>query len=342
MSLMAKHSRIFWIEPKDDDVRRLNQAVLNVQEWMKGLVPAARAVELAAKIAEAVHGEDLDGDLANAIERAIVESGSDAFVRDGNELQITVVALAAAVDLVRKGSSTDHGWGAIDAFAAATWSALSFQKPVAKEGLEVLRLELLQASNERTKEVAEQSRNRSQVPEVGLLSISDATPTNARSKVAFKTAVEPLVKALRENAELDREEIDFLWWRLADWSERLDKPISEFTEIKRAVVAGLECGAKLKRVPSSGHRNVVLKGISSTETFSLLEVVAEIESEAQQLTADFDRGILISAASVFPLLAALAGEQATVYGADVARSTRDWGSRALLEAGVLHLSCREG
>jgi hypothetical protein len=340
MSLMAKHSRIFWPEPKNDDVRRLNLAVTNVQAWMQGLTSEWRAIELAAKIARAIETEIVDDDLADAVEKAIVESGSDAFVRDGNDLLIAVVAIVAALDLVRNSSVGEAGWGTVDAFAAASWSALSFQKAVDKEGLEMLRIELLQASQERTKEVAENSRIRSEVPEVGLLSISDAVPPNARAKTAFKTAVEPLVKALRENAELDREEIDFLWWRMSNWSDTLEQPFSEFSEIKRAIVSGLEGGAKLRRVPASGHRNVILQGVFSADTFNLADVVGAIGADAQKLTANHDE--FSSAAQVFPLLYAMVSGEAESYGSDVARTARDWGARALLEAGVMHLSSRQG
>lgn len=342
MSLMAKHSRIFWPEPKDDEVRRLNQAVTNVQKWMQELAPAWLAIELAAKIARAVETEIVDDALAEIVEKAIVESGSDAFVRDGHDLLITVVAVVAALDLVRSNAVGGDGWGAVDTFAAAAWSALSFQKPVEKEGLEMLRTELLQASHERTKEVAEKSRARADIPEVGLLSIPENAPTGPRAKTAFKTAVEPLVKALRENAELDREEIDFLWWRLADWSEMIEQPYSALSDIKRAVFAGLECAAKLRRVPSSGHRNVVLQGISNADTYTLVEVLAAIGPDAQKIAVGVEHAGISSAVQVFPLLNAMLSVQPEYYGSDVARTTRDWGGRALLEAGVMHLSGRKG
>lgn len=337
MSLMAKHSRIFWPDPKDDEVRRLNQAVVNVQKWMHGLTPAWPAVELAARIALALEIGAVDEHLAIAVEKAIVESGSEAFVRNGNDLQITVVAVVAAMDLVRNASIEKGGWGAIDAFAAAAWSALSFQKPVEKESLEMLRVELCEAVHARTRDVAELSRVRAEVPEVGLLTISDSVPTQARAKTAFRTAVEPLVKALRENAELDREEIDFLWWRLADWSESLNQPFGGLPTITQAVAAGIECAAKLKRVPSSGHRNVVLRGVSNDVHSDLAQVLAAIGSDAQALITNIDQTCVNGAKQVFPLLNAIVNAEVEPCGADKTRTAREWGARALLEAGVIHL-----
>lgn len=342
MSLMAKYSRIFWPEPQDDQVRRLNQAVIEVQTWMQALSPAEGAIELAATIARAFDRGAPNDELSVVVEDAIIASGSDAFVREGNDLQITVVAVAAALDLVRKSSIEDDGWGAVDAFAAACWSALSFQRAVEKESLELLRVELLNAAQERTCEVAEKSRLRTAVPEVGLLSIPDNAPTGARAKTAFRSAMEPLVKALRENAELDREEIDFLWWRLGDWSTILGKPFSALSDINRAVVAGLECGALLKRIPSSGHRNVVLQGISDVSSFNLEQLLGQLQLEKAELWEFLNQADFSPSAEVFPLLHSISTRNVDANGFEIARSARDWGSRALLEASVLQLNSRKG
>ncbi|PBP35907.1 GTPase-associated system all-helical protein GASH [Pseudomonas syringae] len=342
MSLMAKHSRIFWPDPQDEQVRRLNLAVAEFQVWIRTLSPASRAIEFAAALARAFESGSVDEELAETVEKAIVKTGSDAFVREGNDLQITVVAVVAVLDLVREDEMADDGWGVVDAFAAACWSALSFQSTVQKEGLEVLRDELLSTSRARVIKVAEESRVRAAVPEVGLLQIPDSTPTNARAKNAFKTAVEPLVKSLRENAELDREEIDFLWWRLSDWSAVLEKPLSSLSDANRAVYAGLECGLMLRRAPSSGHRNVALQGISNEKSFTLAELVGELEVDNEKLKAAISSDDVIAAGEVYPLLKSILSGDLKVFGSAIARSTRDWGGRALLEASVMQLNRRKG
>lgn len=342
MSLMAKHSRIFWPDPQDEQVRRLNAAVTEVQVWVKSLSPASSAIKLAAAFAKAFESGTAEDTLAQAVEKAIVKSGSDAFVRDGNDLQILVVAVVAALDLVRRDEAGEDGWGAVDAFAAACWSALSFQATVEKEGLEALRVELLSAVRERVAEVAEGSRVRVTVPEVGLLHIPDSTPTNSRSKTAFRTAVEPLVKALRENAELDREEIDFLWWRLSDWSGVLEKPLSVLSDVNRAVYSGLECGSMLRRPPSSGHRNIALQGISNENSFTLAQLVDELEVEHEKLLALMNTDDVTAAAEVYPLLNSILSNNVEAFGSAISRTTRDWGGRALLESSVLQLNRRKG
>lgn len=211
-----------------------------------------------------------------------------------------------------------------------------------KEGLEVLREELLTAACGRAAEVAETSRVRAAVPEVGLLNIPDSTPTNARSKTAFRTAVEPLVKSLRENAELDREEIDFLWWRLSDWSGVLDKPLSSLSDVNRAVYSGLECGSMLRRPPSSGHRNVALQGISNEESFTLAQLVGELEIDNEKLKALLATDDVIAAIEVYPLLNSILSGNVEAFGSAIPRTTREWGGRALLESSVLQLSRRTG
>jgi hypothetical protein len=316
MSVMAKYVRIFWPDPKDDDVVRRNAAVTALQAWISAFQDTWSAIRLASALADSVADGKARDVFATRVEKAIVDAGSAAFVREKHDLEIIVVALVTALELVRR-NPDGSGWTPADALAAGLWSALSFQAPVAEEPLELLRQELLVAARERTMLVAERARHRAPVPEIGRLSIPENQPTGTRANTAYRKATEPLVKALRENAELDREELEFLWWKTEDWSESLDAPLSDAAPLVRATVAGLD-GATLAELLTAldGHRAALAKSI-----------------DAERVGGS---------PTVFPLLAAISTGEAACPGADIERGARDWGARALLEGGILQVATLGG
>lgn len=341
MSVMAKYVRIFWPDPKDEDVNRRNAAVATIQTEISAFDDPWMAIQLASALADAVADGKVRNEFAQKVEQAIVGAGSAAFVREGHDLEIIVVALVSALDLLRR-EPDDSGWSPVDALAAGLWSALSFQSPISKETVELLRQEVLAAARTRTMLIAERSRKRGPVPEIGLLSISEAEPTGQRANTAYRKATEPLVKVLRENAELDREEIEFLWWTIEDWSEALDCRLSDADPLVRAVVAGIDGASKLRRLPASGHRNVVLRGVPAGSPAGLAALLATLGDHRATLAKSIDAERVGRSTAVFPLLAAIESGDAARTGADIERDARDWGARALLEGGILRIATQRG
>lgn len=341
MSVMAKYVRIFWPDPKDEDVIRRNAAVLALQSWITAFPDPWSAIRLASALAEGVADGEARDVFAIKVEKAIVDAGSAAFVRAGHDLEIIVVALVAALDLVRR-DPDDAGWTPADALAAGLWSALSFQSPVAAEPVELLRQEVLVAARDRTMLIAERARGRVQIPEIGPLSIPENQPTGTRANAAYRKATEPLVKALRENAELDREELEFLWWKIEDWSEALAAPLSGADPLVRATVAGLDGASKLRRLPASGHRNVVLRGVPVGNRATLAALLTALGDHRATLAMSIDAERVGGASKVFPLLAAISSGDAARADADIEREARDWGARALLEGGILQVATLRG
>lgn len=340
MSVMAKYARIFWPDPKDEDVNRRNAAVATIQTWILTLGDPWKATELAAALADSVADGQARDAFASKVEQAIVGAGSAAFVREDHDLEILVVALVSVLDLVRR--EPNNGAASIDALAAALWSALSFQSPVSQEPIELLRQEVLVAARERTMLIAERSRKRVPVPEIGPLVLPEAQPTGTRATNVYRKATEPLVKALRENAELDREELEFLWWKIEDWSDALNGRLSDAEELVRAVVAGIDGASKLRRLPASGHRNVVLRGVPAGTTATMSELLTALGDYRSTLRKLIDADRAGQSPTVFPLLAAIASGDADRSGANTERDAREWGARALLERGILQVNMLGG
>ena len=341
MSVMAKYVRMFWPAPKDEDVSRRNAAVVTIQAWIAAFDDPWTAIKLASALADGVADGKARDEFAPKVEQAIVGAGSAAFVRKDHDLEIVVVALVSALDLVRR-ESGDSGCTPVDTLAAGLWSALSFQPPVVEEPIELLRQEVLVAARKRTMLIAERSRKRSPVPEIGPLVLPEAQPTGTRANTAYRKATEPLVKALRENAEVDREELEFLWWALEDWSDALDVRLSDADPLVRAVVAGIDGASKLRRLPASGHRNVVLRGVPAGSPAALIGLLTAIEHHRATLAKSIDAGRVSQAATVFPLHTAITSGNADRAGADSERDARDWGGRALLEGGILQVVALRG
>lgn len=185
--------------------------------------------------------------------------------------------------------------------------------------------------------LAEQSRVRATVPEIGPLSIPENQPTGSRANAAYRKATEPLVKALRENAELDREELELLWWTIEDWSDCLDGRLSDAAPVVRAIVAGLDGAAKLRRIPASGHRNIVLRGIPAGEPASLDAALTALGDHWEKIANATDKVLVAEAPFVFPLLSAICGGNVDERAAAIERDARDWGARALLERSIIQV-----
>ncbi|WP_375742252.1 hypothetical protein NR800_23755 [Corallococcus interemptor] len=338
---MAKYVRIFWPDPKDEDVSRRNAAVVTIQSWIRAFDDPWSAIQLASALADGVAVGKARDEFASEVEKAIVGAGSAAFVRKDHDLEIIVVALVSVLDLVTR-ESDDSGWTPVNALAAGLWSALSFQPSVSAEPVEVLRQEVLVASRARTMRIAERSRKRAPVPEIGPLTLPEVHPTGVKANAAYRKATEPLVKALRENAELDREELEFLWWTLEDWSEVLDGRLSDADPLVRAVAAGIDGASKLRRLAASGHRNVVLRGVPAGSPATLTALLAALGDHRAKMAKTINADRFRQLATGFPLLAAIATGDADRAGADIERDAREWGARALLEGGILQVATRRG
>ncbi|WP_419685099.1 GTPase-associated system all-helical protein GASH [Burkholderia theae] len=339
MSIMAKYSRMFWAEPTDADVAARNRSVEKLRVVFEALNSRA-AIGVAAALVDALAGAELPVDLSKTVEKAISDE-SPAFQMSGHELQGAVCAAVAALDFAREAPLTARGWTSADAMAAALWSGLALQSPLENAFVEALRRELHDACRDRVRAVSRQARERQDVPDVGKLTISENEPVGARAQTAYKRATEPVIKALKENAELDREEIDFLWWALGDHSGLFDCPLGKKAPFSRAIAVGIEGASKLRRLPSDGHRHVVLRQIGESESLTLEGLVGKLGEDKAQLARSFAGTWAMALPSIFPLINALPVD-AQLRESSVSLDARDWGTRALLEAAIIHLEDKLG
>jgi len=339
MSIMAKHSQIIWAQPTDIDVAARNKAVATLHTLLSQLSTRG-AISAAGAIVDTFCGKPLPETLAGKVQTAISDE-SPAFVLEGNELQGTVCLAVAALAVVRQDAVGNAVWSSADALAAALWSGLTFQNQVQNTKVEELRQELLGACRDRVAAVAKEARARHDVPDVGTLTIPESDAAGTRANNAYRRATAPVIAALKNNQELDREEIDFLWWVISDYSDVLGCPLEAKDPATRAVAAGLEGSKMLRRLPGDGFRHAVLRCIGETDSLSLPALLAAVGEDRARLAEAADPLLPSTLPTVFPLLSALFSD---AHAADqsAALDARGWGARALLEASIIAMENRFG
>lgn len=335
MKSLALHMRISTMSPTDDEVdsrREAGTALASAWSKAKGVAPAiARAQQVAA----ALWCDFPPSDLAVEVETA-VQVHSSSFLASDRPFEVGICA-AVAVSGMLDSKINIEGFSQTDLFATALWSALSFQPPLQDAKREAMRVEVLEGVLARAMKASDLSRTRTMVDDFGAFTVVDGD--EARTNTNFKKATGDTIKALRRNAALDREEIDFLWWTLGARSRVLKKPLQSIDEPVRAVVAGIEAAQYLRRLPCEVHRELVLRSLDVNPSLNLNALIAALGESREKIAAAYSETADATAQPlVFPLLNAIYTGALDADGASIERSSEDWGARALLEAGLLRMT----
>lgn len=335
MKSLALHMRISTLSPTDDEVdsrREAGTALANAWSKPKGV---AAAIERAQQVAAALWCDLPPAVLAAEVETA-VQAHSSSFLASDRPFEVGICA-AVAVSGMLDSKINVEGFSQIDVFATALWSALSFQPPLQDAKREAMRVEVLERAQDRAMKVSDLSRTRTIVDDFGAFIVVDGD--EAKTTTNFKKATGETIKALRRNAALDREEIDFLWWTLVARSRVLKKPLQAIDEPVRAVVAGIEAAQHLRRLPCEVHRELVLRTLDTNPSLNLNALIAALDESREKIAAAYsDSADATTHPLVFPLLNAIVTGVLDADGASIERSSEEWGARALLEAGLLRMS----
>lgn len=340
MENIAVHMRISGISVTDDDVISRRTAATSLATSWGEERATHNIVSKAAQIAEALGGDHFPpSDLGDEVQLAL-QKQSPSFLYEERPLDVSVCAGMAMVSIL-KNRQTSNGWTIPAVYATALWSALAYQPVLNTERRENLRREVLNVAASCVVEVAEKGRERKDIPdpsEVEII-IEEAEEAEEAEEVIhnLKEAMDRTVEALRSNAALDREELDFLWWAQLSRSRILNKQLSSINEPTRIVAAGIEGARLLRRLPCEVHREIVLRTLSQDPELNLAEVLAAIGDDREALIESDIESTIATHPSVFPLLRALKTGEADGSGATIKRHVSEWGERALLEAGFARM-----
>lgn len=330
MENIAVHMRISGVTVSDDDVNSRRAAATSLATSWGKEKNTSKVVSKAADIAEALGGNGSPSPSLGSEIQVAVQKKASSFLYEERPLEIGVCAGMAMVSILA-GKPGTGGWSIPDIYATALWSSLAYRPPLEAERREHLRQEVLHAAQSWVAASAEKARERMNVPDPATVEITIDEDKEAANN--FNEAVADTVEALRRNAALDREELDFLWWAQLGRSRVLNKQLSVIAEPVRIVAAGIEGARMLRRLPCEVHREIVLRTLDQDPQLDLTELLAALGDDRAALGAAFIEGNVAAHPTVFPLLHALATGEVNGSGATVKRSVSEWGERALLEAG---------
>lgn len=333
MADVATHVRIFESDPSDDFVTKRVTAVSDLAGKFIKDRDVDTLISIPHGIANAcLKAGSMPDNLAAVVEEAIRHE-STSFIRTRNELQLLTVAMLALDQVITTAKPGPADLSIPDVLAFATWLALGFQPARSEPKLEALRSELLSSARSFCLRRAIQSRNRTVVDDVKVETFAeDLSDANAK----LKAAIDGPIRALRNNAVVDREEIDFLWWALGDYSKLANSQLSTLAPPVAALAAGLEAAQKLRRIPAEAHKHIVLRHVRQHPPRTLSELVNDLGANRTDFAQIYGNDKVQKFPEVFGLLAALCPEQ-TAKGPAGKLSLGEWAGRGLLEAGFLHV-----
>jgi len=329
MNNIAVHMRISGVAVSDSDVESRRAAAGSLAtRWGKEKT-VSNIISKAADVAEALAGDGTPSStLGDEIQTAI-QKKSPSFLYEERVLDVGVCAGMAMVSILSN-TPGDTGWAITDLYAAALWSALSYQPSLAAERRENLRREVLDAAASWSATAAENARGRLAVPDPSDVKITIGAENAVTND--FKASMSNTIGALRRNAALDREELDFLWWVQLRRSRLLKRQLSAIIEPTRIVATGIEAAKILRRLPSEVHREMVLSTLDQDPELDLTELLTAIGNDREALSSGVIKTIILAHPTVFPLLHALVTGEVDRLGASLKRSVSEWGGRALMEA----------
>ena len=333
---VARFVRIFELDPSDDFVAKRANAIKDLRARFLKQTNVEKLMNLASEVLGVFRDPVMIPESYVESIQSAIKKQSESFVQDGRDLEMSVCAIIAVVHAIQGDGKANEGWAVADVLAMALWSGASFLAVSAEPKLEELRSQAIEAAKQRILDSSLKTRIRHKVADFGQF--GDET----LGVEGFGEATAGTIDALRYNAALDREELDILWWVLADTSTLLEKPLTSLSPATRAIATGIELGALLRGLPSQSHRNLSVRGVKEADPLSLAGVVDALGDDRIALAASFESETLVGdAASVFPLLKAIRVGSSDLAGAEVPRPLGEWCARALLERAVLRVQYSE-
>lgn len=336
MDDIAEYIRIFEATPTDDFVEKRKAAIKTVATKLGKKNAFDSLLALANDVTAVLLEDDISESAICKQMASALSSKSASFSAKDNPLQIRVCAALTILKLLREAPPA-NGKVTIPVFLALTvWSGLTYRKPTNDHGLENLISEIIETARTLTVESAESSRRRQTIPAIKLQ--EPATEEDDYDLSAIEEAAEKTITALTDNAALDREELDLLWWVLGDWSDVAEKQLNTMSHLSRSIVCGIEISEILRRIPSNSHRNLVIRGIVGKEQFTVESVMSDLGSIRFQLQQHLNNNKFIkNNQAVLPLLNEICNDSSQASTNSAKYNAVDWGARALLEGAIIRI-----
>lgn len=321
--------RIYEQNPSDDFVVKREAAMVAVANKIAATTAVDELFGYADSLSAGLGKTKLSGSLADVCIAELVLA-SPSFVAEGNDTQIYVCALGACLRVLADVRPSDLGRTAKEIFSAAVHAGLSLPHASSNAKVDQVLQEILRLSAAAFRVTGESSRARKDVPELTVT--FDGTESAAQASDKVVAAAKPLISALRNNAALDREELELLWFCLGDHSAVLDAKLSSQKAPVGLVASALETTKLLRRLPSASHVNMALRNVAAGKAKTLKALVSETEAHRKQFSDYFGENIASAFPSIVPVTSAILGYSQP--GDTEAREMSEWGRRLILELGL--------
>lgn len=327
--------RISGVKVNDNDVESRRAAATSLAlSWGKERT-ISRIISKAAEVAAALNGDGTPSSTLGDEVQTAIQKKSPSFLYEERSLDVGVCAGMAMVSIL-SGNHSNTGWSTADVYAAALWSAISYQPTLDVERRENLRREVLDAAANWSAISGEKARERTSVPDPSAIEIKIVEGNDVTNNI--NKAIIGTIEALRRNATLDREELDFLWWAQLRRSRLLKMQLSQISEPTRIITAGIEGAKLLRRLPCEVHREIVLATLDHDPELDLAELLTALGDDRAQLNTAYMKDNVVANPTIFPLLNAIATGMTEGLGASLKRRLSEWGERALLETTFARLT----
>jgi len=329
---IARSVRIFDPNPTDDLVLKRTKGVEALAVKYGKAKTVSDLLQIAHDVVSGLSSVTFDLPDARVEEiELILRKESPSFDRAGEQLQILVCAMLALQKLFEEATPGSVVWTRTEVIAVGIWLGFSALPPLREVKLEKLRLDLQSAGRKLVILSTESARERQPIPDPDL-KLADLTDV-AKVNVGINNAVLKLIEGLRDNAALDREEIDLLWWSLGEWSELQGRSYRDMPASSAAISAGVDAANLMRRLPGEAHKQLVLRRVSGEEILTLAELIDQSKAEIDPIRQKFAGSFVTSFPKIFCLLSGI-----LTTPSELSLDLRDWGSRALLEASVMKVS----
>lgn len=339
---IAKHLRIFNSDPDDDFVTKRTTAIKAIENSFKKKTTIPDLLKLANQLVLGLQNIDkIDPSFVELVEKELKKQ-SVSFVSDGENLQIISCGLVAALQLIDnvKPTSTKNKLSSVDVFSISIWSGLSFQSPIFdKAKLESLRTELIDASQLIVNSSSSSARVRIELSE--LEKVTTSQESSEPITIEIMQSLLNIIRSFKINANLDREEIDILWWSMNDWSEIANKKICHLNEAQQVIISSLEIARLLKRLPDKAHHILATRNCSHETMYTGEEVKDQLGELITPIIADLNSNPTIKEfSSIFPFFSILlnSNSEMEINGFKTKRTLSEWSGRALLEGSMINFS----
>lgn len=259
-SSIAEHLLIFRAELNDDFVDKRTAAIEEIARRVEKITAANELLDLATLIVSAFDGRSPDSKFLTEAAQSITTTSSSFVLKDDNRLEVYAHLILGVLKTLQMAKPDGRRTHSTAALACALSQGLSFAGDPADSKWAHLRDELWRTADAFATQNAELARNRLPTP-----------PSAKATGDASVTALTAQIKVLRENTELDREEINLLWSAMVDRSKFVPGRRSTATPVVAAVINAMELASLLVRPCAPAHRELACFHLPSGEHYPALE-----------------------------------------------------------------------